>query len=193
MKVRSWIKMGFKFTKFLIVIVILLLLTATVSNRKIFRVENFNFNKSLGLTANAEKPLEEKPVVKEEVVTEVTKPVELKNASYTGDLTGYAADCPLCNGHLACLGSYNVYKNNVVTYNDKTYGKVRIVASSKKLPCGSIIKFDSKRVSSETTYAIVLDRGVLGTSIDLLVPTEAYASRYIGRSSINYDVLRLGW
>ncbi len=193
MKVRSWIKMGFRLTKFLIVLGLILLLTMTVSEKKIFRVENFNFNKSFGVMAMAEKNKEEKPV--EQVLPEVNKekPVVTNKASYKGDLTGYAADCPLCNGKLACLRSYDVYKNNVVTYNDKTFGNVRIVASSKNLPCGSIIKFDSKRVSDETTYAIVLDRGVTGTSIDLLVPTEAYASRYIGRSKINYDVLRLGW
>ena len=23
---------------------------------------------------------------------------------YNGDLTGYAANCPLCNGHLGCTG-----------------------------------------------------------------------------------------
>lgn len=185
--------MGFRLTKFLIVLGLILLLTMTVSEKKIFRVENFNFNKSFGVMAMAEKNKEEKPV--EQVLPEVNKekPVVTNKASYKGDLTGYAADCPLCNGKLACLRSYDVYKNNVVTYNDKTFGNVRIVASSKNLPCGSIIKFDSKRVSDETTYAIVLDRGVTGTSIDLLVPTEAYASRYIGRSKINYDVLRLGW
>ena len=195
MKVRSWIKMGFKLIKFLAVLVIVLLMTSTVSEKKIFRVENFNFNKSLGLTAMAEKDEEAKPKPKpvqtpEEPVKKVNSSVKI---SYKGDLTGYSADCPLCNGKLACLRSYNVYKNGVTSYKDKTYGEVRIVASSKKLPCGSIIKFDSKRVSKNTTYAIVLDRGVTGTSIDLLVPTEAYASKYIGRSSIKYDVLRLGW
>lgn len=192
MIVKSWIKMGFKFIKFIVVIVIILLLTATVSNKKIFKFENFNFNKSFDLVANASKNEENKPISVEKPVLG-DKPVSEVKASYKGDLTGYAADCPLCNGHLACLGSYNVYKNNVITYNDKVYGTVRIVASSKNLPCGSIIKFDSKRVSEDTTYAIVLDRGVRGTSIDLLVPTEVYASKNIGRSSINYDVLRIGW
>ena len=61
MKVRSWIKMGFKLIKFLAVLVIVLLMTSTVSEKKIFRVENFNFNKSLGLTAMAEKDEEVKP------------------------------------------------------------------------------------------------------------------------------------
>ena len=106
--------------------------------------------------------------------------------SLTGFLTGYAADCPMCNGTLACLRNYNVYKNGIVNYNDKTFGNVRIVASSKNLSCGSIVEFDN-------TKAIVLDRGVLGNNLDLLVESESYASKYVGRKKITYDVLREGW
>ncbi len=76
---------------------------------------------------------------------------------------------------------------------DKDYGKVYIVASSKNLPCGSIVSFNSKRISDDKVIAIVLDRGVLGNALDFLTPSEAYAAKYIGRSSITYDVLRSGW
>jgi len=112
--------------------------------------------------------------------------------SYTGDLTGYGAFCPLCTGHLACMSSLDL-SNGRTTYMDKTYGEVNIVASSKNLPCGTIIRFNSKRISDQPTLAIVLDRGVLGNDIDYLSPSEEYASKYIGRSSITYDVLRFGW
>ena len=112
--------------------------------------------------------------------------------SYTGDLTGYGAYCPLCTGHLACMSNLDL-SNGRTTYNDKTYGEVRIVASSKNLPCGTIIRFDSPVISDKETIAIVLDRGVLGNDIDLLTPSEEYASKYVGRSSITYDVLRFGW
>ena len=67
------------------------------------------------------------------------------------------------------------------------------VASSNNLPCGSIIRFNNKRISPETIIAVVLDRGVGGSNIDLLAPSEEYALKYIGRSSITYDVLRIGW
>jgi hypothetical protein len=80
----------------------------------------------------------------------------------------------------------NVYKNGVVTYNDSTYGNVRIVATSRNIPCGSIIKYND-------TYAIVLDRGVLGYDVDLLVESEDYARQYIGRSKITYEIIRSGW
>ena len=112
--------------------------------------------------------------------------------SYTGDLTGYGADCALCTGRLACMSSLDL-SNGRTTYEDKTYGEVRIVASSKNLQCGTIIKFDSKRISEEPVIAIVLDRGVLGNDIDLLTPSESYAGKYVGRSVITYDVLRNGW
>ena len=79
------------------------------------------------------------------------------------------------------------------TYNDAEYGEVYIVASSKNLPCGSIISFYSNRISDGRNLAIVLDRGVLGNDIDLLTPSEEYAYNYVGRSSITYDVLRFGW
>lgn len=112
--------------------------------------------------------------------------------SYTGDLTGYGAFCPLCTGRLACMSSLDL-SNGRTTYEDKTYGEINIVASSKNLPCGTIIRFNSKRISDEPVIAIVLDRGVLGNDIDFLSPSEEYAAKYIGRSSITYDVLRIGW
>ena len=129
--------------------------------------------------------------IKEDTIIE--EKIEEPKVLYTlnGDLTGYAADCPMCNGTLACKRDYKVYKNGVVSYNDATYGNVRIVASSKKLACGSIVSIESSSVGS--IYAIVLDRGVLGNNLDLLVESESYASKYVGRSKISYNVLREGW
>ena len=113
--------------------------------------------------------------------------------TYSGDLTGYVAHCPACYGTLACKPKYDVYKNGVVTYPDTEYGNVRIVASSKKLKCGSIVKFNLKTISSEPIYAIVLDRGVLGTDLDLLVATTDEAIKKVGRRDTTYEVLRYGW
>lgn len=162
--------------------IVLVFVTSEVGNQKKVKTEVLVINKSFTVNAVAEKEFED-----------INDDIYAAKATFSGDLTGYAADCPMCNGTLACKSSYDVYKNGVVTFDDKTYGTVRIVASSKKLACGSIIRFDSNRVSEDEVYAIVLDRGVLGTSIDLLVETESYASKYIGRSKINYDVVRFGW
>ena len=112
--------------------------------------------------------------------------------TYTGDLTGYGADCPLCGGTLACKPSYYI-KDGTDSYPDAVYGNVRIVASSRNLPCGTIVRFNHARLSSDPIIAIVLDRGVLGNDLDLLSPSEEYALQNVGRKSITYDVLRQGW
>ena len=70
---------------------------------------------------------------------------------------------------------------------------INIVASSSNLACGSIVRFTSNRVGEGEQFAIVLDRGVGGYALDLLTPSEEYASRNIGRSKITYDVLREGY
>lgn len=112
--------------------------------------------------------------------------------TYNGTLTGYVADCPLCSGYLGC-NNQNVL-DGTTTYYDAQYGLVRIVASSPSLPCGSIVRFknDTLSVNGEIT-AIVLDRGVIGTSLDLLVDSVDTALTRVGSRKINYDILRFGW
>ena len=112
--------------------------------------------------------------------------------TYTGYLTGYGADCPLCSGHLACMSNLDVLNGNVM-YEDRTYGEVNIVASSKALPCGTIIRINEHKLYDEPMYAIVLDRGVSKYNLDLLTVSEAYASKNVGRSVVSYDILRKGW
>lgn len=145
------------------------------------KVANENLNKTMDLNAMA---------VKFDEIQKNDKYSPLD--TFTGDLTGYAADCPLCGGTLGCTGQ-NVLINRITTYNDKDYGEVKIVASSKNLKCGSIITFDAGYISDEKVTAIVLDRGVLGTDIDLLVESEEFALKNVGRHKITYDVLRNGW
>lgn len=205
MKSRSWYKIGFKIIKIIVLIVAVVgLLHTNSNNRQLNKTENFNLNKTLGMTAMAKKEEEEKPkpvvVEKKESITTINNYSPSKNSSsaaslnkFSGDLTGYVAHCPACNGTLACKSSYKVYKNGVVTYPDKEFGNVRIVASSKKLKCGSIVKFNLKTISNEPIYAVVLDRGVLGRDLDLLVATTSDAYKLVGRKKITYDVLRNGW
>ena len=165
----------------LILVILIVLVANTSANIYETKIENSNVNKTINLSTMALKVIE---------VTQADK-IFAKD-TFTGDLTGYAYNCPLCGGTLGCMPSYNV-KNGTLTYPDPEYGTVRIVASSKNLPCGSIVRFNSDRVAEGETFAIVLDRGVVGNALDLLVPSEEYASDYIGRSSITYDVLRSGW
>ena len=174
-----------------ICIVFVLLLSLNSSSYKMnTQSSNENINKNVNLSTMAlfiNKEEEEKRN-EEALQTYLWGSLD----SYTGDLTGYGADCPLCTGRLACMSSLDL-SNGRNTYEDKTYGEVNIVASSKNLPCGTIIRFQNTRISNDPIIAIVLDRGVLGNDIDFLTPSESYASKYIGRSSITYDVLRFGW
>lgn len=144
------------------------------------KLSNENLNKTIDLTAMAVK-------LNQIQMADKYYPLD----TFTGDLTGYGALCPLCNGHLGCTGEW--VGDGTTTYDDEMYGNVRIVASSKNLPCGSVITFDAKYISDEPVVAIVLDRGVLGNDIDLLVETEDYARKKVGRHKISYDVLRFGW
>lgn len=113
--------------------------------------------------------------------------------SFTGDLTGYAGDCKLCTGYLACPPRTNVLKEGIY-HTDKVYGKLRIAASSRKYPCGTIIEFNVGKLSDEPIRAIILDRGVGGNDIDLLMESEDLAIEEVGRvKNLEFKVLREGW
>ena len=112
--------------------------------------------------------------------------------TYYGTLTAYVANCPLCSGKLGCTGQ-NVL-DGTTEYIDPQYGKINIVASSPNLPCGSVVRFNNNTISNTGVItAIVLDRGVTGTTLDLLVDSTETALTKIGSKKINYDILRFGW
>ena len=102
--------------------------------------------------------------------------------TFTGELTGYVGDCPLCSGYLACPPRTNVLKEGIY-FNDSMYGRIRIVASSKNYPCGTILQFNVDKLSSDPIIAIVLDRGVGGNDIDLLTDSQDYAIKNMNGSS----------
>lgn len=164
----------------LILLVLFIFLANVSTNKEMSTVSNNASNRIINLSTMALK-LEE----------------DLKNDLYsakdtfTGDITGYGANCPLCSGNLACSKYY--VKDGTTIYPDSEYGNVRIVASSSNLPCGSIVRFELNSISSEPIIAIVLDRGVLGNDLDLLMPSELDAVKYVGRKTKSYDVLRFGW
>lgn len=163
------------------VIVVSVLLCFQESNIKMeTKSTNTNINKNINLTAMAR-------VINNFNYNDINAVLD----TYNGWLTGYGADCALCSGYLGC--NHQNVKDGTTTYEDKTYGTVRIVASSSNLACGSIVRFDNPKNKSEKITAIVLDRGVLGTSLDLLVESEEAANTQVGSSKINYDVLRFGW
>ena len=164
-----------------IVILVAIMVLVGTSNGSQYKVKNSNLNLSTDLTLMALK-----------VEKDIQNDIYAAKESYEGDLTGYGADCPLCGGHLACMPSLDVLHGNI-SYIDETYGTVRIVASSQNLPCGSVVKFNAQGISSEPVIAIVLDRGVVGTALDLLVESNNAAYTSVGRRRIAYDVIRKGW
>ncbi len=162
--------------KLFIIVSFLVLINKNDVNKEKGIFYNDNSNKYLDLTAMAIKFEEIK-------MEDLSYPLD----TYVGDLTAYTADCPLCGGTLGCTGQ-NVL-DGTTTYTDKDYGTVRIMASSKSLQCGSIVRYD---LNGEQITAIVLDRGVTGTDLDLLVSDNNQAL-VIGRRQLTYDVLRYGW
>ena len=164
----------------IVCLIIAVMVVVGTSNGDETKVNNNNLNKSLDLRVMALKAEES-----------INNDIYAAKDSYFGDLTGYVANCPLCGGHLACMPKLDVL-SGITTYEDETYGSVRIVASSRNLACGSIVRFDSS-IEEEPIVAIVLDRGVTGTNLDLLVGNVKEATKNIGRKKISYDVLRKGW
>ena len=132
-----------------------------------------------------------KEEVKEEPKQEETPK---KDDSYqetgSGTMSGYSAEKS---------NTYTKYHHNVkesITYNDSTFGPVRIIAAGYEFPAGTVIEIKTKGKLG-TFKAIVLDRGgAVGIgkvhTFDLLYEKEdeAYAN---GVKKITYQVLRKGY
>ena len=174
MKIRNILKTA----KILIIFIIIAVCGQTGIIEQEVKTSNNNLNKTLDLHAMSVK-------IEEIQKNDLYAPKD----TYNGVLTGYAADCPLCGGTLGCTGQ-NVLTDRITTYNDKDYGTVRIVASSRSLPCGSIVQFN---LNNAPVTAIVLDRGVTGTALDLLVASQQEALTSVGRRAISYNILRFGY
>lgn len=184
------IKILNKVIKGLKILVLLATLVLATDNFKLLenKATNINLNKSLDLAAMSK--IVTNLSIEEANIVDTTN-YEVLN-TINGQLTGYVYNCPLCSGRLACMSSLDLSQGNVY-YEDLEFGQVRIVASSLNLPCGSIVRFSTPSISEQPITAVVLDRGVGGTTIDLLVESESYAYNAIGRRNITYDVLRNGW
>ena len=85
-------------------------------------------------------------------------------------------------------------KNGNIYFNDQEYGKINIVATDKRIPCGSIIKIKNSNIAKEV-IAIALDRGgaIKETKMDFLVNSEDESARKIGVQKVIYEIVRWGW
>lgn len=111
--------------------------------------------------------------------------------SFVGKLVHYGPDCPECGGRLGCNGQDA--RNGNIYYNDPEFGTVRIVAMSTTIPCGSMIKINVDAYDPEGMYAIVLDRGVSGSMVDLLKESGKSKSPVRTVDGVTFDIVRYGY
>lgn len=111
---------------------------------------------------------------------------------FMGTMTGYGPDCEGCTGLVSCPPRQNVRNGNIY-FEDSEYGKTRILAGDKSIPCGTIIEVSGIN-NYNNFYGIVLDRGgvIKGTLFDLLFPSERESSPF-GRVKASYKIVRWGW
>ncbi|MDD6878882.1 MAG: hypothetical protein PUD59_01445 [bacterium] len=111
-----------------------------------------------------------------------------------GKISGYGPDCYGCTSNKTSSGRY--IGDGQIYYEDKTFGKVRIVSADKKYPYGTIVRIIN--YYDEEVYAIVLDRGGdIGTNkkfmFDLLFESEKEAIKKGSKSNVKFEILRLGY
>ena len=107
----------------------------------------------------------------ETYIDSLYKPIEV----LTGELTGYGADCEGCSGILACRPVTNVFEKGIF-FDDKEYGKIRVVAASRDYKCGTIVRFSIPKLSDQPIIAVVMDRGgaIQDNRLDLLTESGLF-------------------
>ena len=114
--------------------------------------------------------------------------------AFMGKLTAYGPDCPGCSGNSACPPRQN-FKNGNIYFNDQVYGKVRVVAADRSIPCGSIVRISGIRIYDQPILAIVMDRGgaVKGNHLDLLFTSQSNLEGFTTSNNIKFEIIRYGW
>ncbi len=182
---------------FLLLILGLNLIYITPNKTKTIKILNPNIDKKLSVNdfQNSYFTLEKRTLETTfyNNFSDAVKNAKYKVTSFKGNLTHYGPDCEGCGGRTACR-RVDVRNGNIY-YNDKDYGKVRIVAADRELPCGSIIKINIDAYDKDGMYAIVLDRGgaVNGGHIDLLKRYEREPSPARTTRNVIFDILRIGY
>ena len=163
-------------------------------NKQIISTENISNVRSIQAVHLVSKY--NKNIVKTKTVDtfqEVLKYASKMPVKFEGTITGYGPDCEGCGGKTGCPPRQNV-KNGNIYFQDQEYGKVNIVATDSRIPCGSIIKITNSSLGKEV-ITIALDRGgvIKGNLMDFLVETEKKAAKVIGRQKVTFEIVRWGW
>lgn len=163
--------------------------------------EIVNTKKQESTNKKVDTPKKEEAIKKDTVEVEDKKIEVLKEEKaiekLTGSLAGYGPDCAGCTSFRTASGRY--IGDGKIYYDDKEYGKIRIVAGDKSYPFGTIVKISNTNYGDNSPiYAIVLDRGGgVGKGkkflFDLLFATEKEASKAGSRKNVTFEILRLGY
>ncbi len=142
-----------------------------------------------------EGPKEDEVIGKDEKIEyetpkeEVYIPSITVGSTFTGTMSGYGSDI----GDLTA-SEYNI--SETIYYEDSTYGSLRILASDKCIPFGTVIEVSNSKIGS--FKAIVLDRGGnIGFDrlydFDLLFETSREAMNYGSSLNATFKILRVGY
>jgi len=114
--------------------------------------------------------------------------------TFYGQLTAYGADCRGCSGITA--SGYDI-RNGNITYVDKEFGNIRIIATDNRYPFGTVIKITEDNFFKNPFLAVVLDRGgaIKGDIIDLAFETgkDNIVWKLGRRRNVKYEILRYGF
>ena len=195
--------MGSRFLKYFLFVIMIFGLGFVVlsgNSRKVITTSNINSVKSLQAVHivnkyNSIKEAEKKVEIPffesfyDAISVASTSPV-----SFNGKLTAYGPDCPGCSGNSACPPRQN-FKNGNIYFEDQVYGKVRVVAADRSVPCGSIVRISGINIYSEPILAIVMDRGgaVTGNHMDLLFTSQSNLEGFATSHNIKFELIRYGW
>lgn len=194
--------MGFRFLKYFLFVIMIFGLGFVVlsgNSKKVITTSNINSVKSLQAVHivnkyNSIKEAEKKVEIPffesfyDAISVASTSPV-----AFNGKLTAYGPDCPGCSGNSACPPRQN-FKNGNIYFEDQVYGKVRVVAADRSIPCGSIVRISGINIYSEPILAIVMDRGgaVNGNYMDLLFTSQSNLEGFV-TSNVKFELIRYGW
>lgn len=149
---------------------------------------------------------------KDTVIDEIAMATDLIDAkvieTFTGTVTAYGPDCVGCIGVTA--SGYKVaekvdggYKTLTITYDDKEYGTLRILAAANsKFPIGTVVRMSGSNIDGYIT-GIVLDTGSAMRNewkkgnilMDLLFETEYNdeCALFGRKRNVTFEILRYGF
>lgn len=195
--------MGKKFLKYFLFIsgcFLFIFIILSGNEKKSVNVANINNVKSLQAVHMVNKYNSIKEAQKEKEIMifnsfdEAMEKASSMPVAFIGKLTAYGPDCPSCGGTSACPPRQD-FRNGNIYFNDQVYGKVRVVAADRSVPCGSIVRITGINIYPEPILAVVMDRGggVKRNHMDLLFTSQTQLDGFGTSRNIKFEIIRYGW